>query len=191
MDSPQIQTTSFIPKTRLTTATYQKRGLGLGFLASLFLLVISGGLFGGTYLYKQSLQKEIDDMNVSLEKAKKAFEPSLIIELERFTSLIGNAKTLFTQHGDISKIFKFINDFTLKDVKFSDFKYSVNDKNTSSLMMSGEAKSYTTVALQAKLFENSDFIDRAMFSNFNLKEGGKVGFNAGIIFKSSDLIYKP
>ncbi len=191
MDFPQITTTtSCIPKTRLTTATYPKRGLGLGFFISFFILLLSGGLFGGVYLYKSSLQKEVSDIVVSLEIAKKAFEPSLIVELERFTSSINGAKNLFNQHRDISKIFKLINDLTLKDVKFSDFKYNVDDK-IALLIMSGEAKSYTTIALQAKLFENSDFIDRVLFSNFTLKEGGKVSFSVEIIFKSSYLFYKP
>ncbi len=191
MDFPQITTTtSFIPKTRLTTATYPKRGLGLGFFISFFILLLSGGLFGGVYFYKSSLQKEVNDMAASLEIAKKAFEPSLIAELEKFTSSINGAKTLFNQHTDISKIFKFINDNTLKDVKFSDFKYNMDNK-IALLTMSGEAKSYTTIALQAKLLENSEFIDRALFSNFTLKEGGKVSFNLEIIFKSSELFYKP
>jgi D-ribose pyranose/furanose isomerase RbsD len=191
MDFPQITTTtSFIPKTKLTTATYPKRGLGLGFFISFFILLLSGGLFGGVYLYKSSLQKEVSDMVASLEKAKKAFEPSLIVELEKFTSSINNAKNLFNQHRDISKIFKLINDLTLKDVNFSDFKYNVDDK-TALLIMSGEAKSYTTIALQAKLLENSDFIDRVLFSNFSLKEGGKVSFGVEINFKSSYLFYKP
>lgn len=191
MDFPQIATTtSFIPKTRLTTAAYPKRGLGLGFFISFFILLLSGGLFGGVYFYKSSLQKEVNDMAASLERAKKAFEPSLIAELERFTSSINSAKTLFNQHRDISKIFKLINDLTLKDVKFSDFKYNVDNK-IALLIMSGEAKSYTTIALQAKLFEKSDFIDRVLFSNFSLKEGGKVSFSVEIIFKSSYLFYKP
>lgn len=191
MDFPQITTTtSFIPKTKLTTATYPKKGLGLGFLISLFILLLSAGLFGGVYLYKSSLQKEVNDMTASLEIAKKAFEPSLIAELEKFTSSINGAKNLFNQHTNISKIFELINDLTLKDVKFSDFKYNIDNKNAL-LVMTGEAKSYTTIALQAKLLENSDFIDRVLFSNFILKEGGKVSFSVEIIFKSSYLFYKP
>ncbi len=190
MDFPQIQTTSFIPKTRLTSSTYQARGFGLGILISLLLLVVSGGLFGGVYFYRQSLQKEIDGMISSLEKAKKAFEPNLAVELGQLTSLINGAKSLLPQHGNISEVFKFINANTLSDVRFSDFKYIASDKGISAALV-GEAKSYTTVALQAKLFEESDFIDRAMFSNFNLKEGGKVGFNVEIIFKPSLLVYKP
>ena len=191
MDFPQITTTtSFIPKTKFTAATYPKKGLGLGFFISFFILLLSAGLFGGVYLYKSSLQKEVNDMAASLEIAKKSFEPSLIAELEKFTSSITSAKIIFNQHKDISKIFKLINDLTLKDVKFSDFKYNIDNK-IALLAMTGEAKSYTTIALQAKIFENSEFVDQVVFSNFSLKEGGKVSFSVEIIFKSSYLFYKP
>jgi hypothetical protein len=190
MDFPQITTTSFIPKTRMTTTTYKKSGLGLGFFISLLILILSAGLFGGVYLYRSSLQTEVKDMTASLEIAKKSFEPSLIAELDKFTSAVNSAKVLFNQHRDISKIFKLINDLTLKDVKFSDFDYGVDNK-IAVLTMSGEAKSYTTIALQAKLFENSDFVDRVIFSNFSLKEGGKVSFGVEIDFKPSYLFYQP
>jgi hypothetical protein len=57
--------------------------------------------------------------------------------------------------------------------------------------MVGEAKSYTAVAFQAKLFENNEFIDHVIFSSLNLKEAGKVGFSVELVFKPSYIIYKP
>jgi hypothetical protein len=190
MDSFQSQTTSFIPKTRLTAPTYRPKGISLGLLISILLLLISLGLWGGLYLYKQSLQKGVSDATASLELAKKSFEPGLIADLNRLTFSINAAKIILDQHKASSNIFKFIQDFTLKDVRFSNFSCSINDK-VSSVTMVGEAKSYTAVAFQAKLFENNEFIDHVIFSSLNLKEAGKVGFSVELVFKPSYIIYKP
>lgn len=185
-----ITTTSFIPKTRLTGPTYRRKSFGIGFFISVILLLISLGLLGGAYLYRQALQKSVDEDIASLELARKSFEPVLIDELSQLTFSIKAAKTLVSQHGAASRIFKVISDLTLKDVRFSDFKFTMVEKNPAVTML-GEAGSYTGAALQAKLFGQSDDVSKVTFSNFNLKEAGKVSFNVNIVLNPSILTYQP
>lgn len=189
MDS-SIASTSFIPKTRLTAPSFRRKGLGIGFFISCVLLLISLGLLGGAYLYKQSLQKSVDDDIASLGRAKNSLEPGLIDELNRLNFSINAAKSIFTQHAAVSQIFKIISEFTLKDVRFLNFNFNMTGKNPS-VVMSGEAKGYTSIALQANLFRESDAISQMTFSNFGLKEAGKVSFNVEIILNPPSLIYKP
>lgn len=185
-----ITTTSFIPKTRLTGPTYRRKSLGLGFLISAIVFLISLGLLGGAYLYRQALQKSVDEDIASLELARKSLEPALIDELSQLTFSVNAAKTLASQHGAASRIFKLISDLTLKDVRFLDFKFTMLEKNPVVAML-GEAGSYTSAALQAKLFGQSDDASKVTFSNFNLKEAGKVSFNVNIVFNPSILTYQP
>ncbi len=188
-DGPII-TTSFIPKARLTAPTYRRKSVGVGFLISLLLLLLSAGIFGGLYLYKKSLQTEIDSAAASLELAKKAFEENLVTELSRLNSSVNVTKILFSQHQAASRIFKLISDLVLKDISFSNFNYNFNGKSIT-VAMNGEAKSYAGVALQAKIFEESGFIDKVIFSGLALKGAGKVNFNVELSFNPSYAIYKP
>jgi hypothetical protein len=186
----QISTSSFIPKTKLTAPVYRRRGLGLGIFLSLAVFLLSFALYGGVYFYKKSLQKQLDQTNTSLKRAEAAFELTLIDELERFNAKINAAKILLEQHQAASKIFNLIGSLTLKTTKFSNFNYSFT-ANEPIVTMSGETKSYTDVAIQARIFEDSDSIERASFSGLALKEGGKVSFNVEIIINPQFIVYKP
>lgn len=190
MDSPQPTTTSFIPKTRLTGPVYRRKGIGFGVFIAVLVLLVSLGLFAGVYFYKKSLTKEIEEASASLERAKKAFEPGLISELTQLDSDLKAAEIILLSHSASSKIFDLIGDLTLPEVAFSSFSFNLAEKKPI-ITMAGEAKSYTTVALQARIFEESEFIDKASFSGLSLKEAGKVGFSAELIINPSYLIYKP
>jgi hypothetical protein len=189
MEDP-ITTTSFIPKTRLTEPVYRRKSLGIGFLISFLLLLVSCGLLGGAYLYKQSLQKSVNDDIASLELARKTLESTLIDQLSRLNFSIDAAKILVGQHNAASEIFKIISDSTLGDVRFLNFDFKTVGPNPV-VDMKGEASSYTNVAIQAKLFGQSDSVSQVSISNFNLKEGGKVDFSIKIVFNALALNYKP
>lgn len=179
-------TTSFIPKTRFSTGS-NRTGRGtnfdLGILISGFILLVSLALFGGVYLYKTSAQKGLDETITSLEKTKKAFEPDIIAELSRLSTLINSVKTIFIQHRIPSKILGLLSKLTQKDVFFLNFSYSVDNDKTASIKMIGEANSYTSVASQVKIFEEDEAVQEVSFSNLSLKEAGKVGFNIELIVK--------
>ncbi len=192
MADPQPSITSFIPKTRLTTvASYRQKGAGLFFILSSIILIISLGLLGGVYFYRQSLQKDIDASSASLERARAAFEPKLINELGSLNNAIDASTKPFSQHQAVSNIFKTIESSTLPDAAFSNFNYKISSGGTPTVSMTGEAKSYSQVAIQAKIFRDDDSIDQVSFSNLALKEAGKVSFNLQLVFKPLNLIYKP
>ncbi len=183
-------TTSFIPKSRINAPIQRGRGIGLGLLVSGLILLISLGLLGGVYFYKQSLQNGVNDESANLARAKKAFEPALFNEINNLKNSIDASKQILAQHDASSKILKLVGDLTLKDVAFTTFTYVVSNKAVN-IVMIGDAKSYTAIALQAKLFEDSDFIDSVAFSDLSLKEAGKVNFNITFNVSPDFLIYKP
>lgn len=152
--------------------------------------MVSLVFFGGAYFYKQSLQKNVNEMAASLERAQNAFEPGLINELSRLSGSIIAAKQVLENHRVISKILNLIGALTLKDTTFSNFKYAARD-NKITIAMNGETKSYAGVALQAKLFEESGSVESVIFSNLSLKEAGKVNFNVELAIKPEFLIYEP
>ncbi len=190
MADSQPSITSFIPKTRLTAPSYRQKGVGLFFILGSIILVISLGLLAAIYFYRQSLQKDIDGLSASLERARAAFEPQLINELSGLNNSIDASTELFSRHQAVSNIFKIIESSTLPNVAFSNFNYKISSGGNSVVSMTGEATSYTQVAIQAKIFRDNDAIDQVSFSNLSLKEAGRVSFNLQLVFKSSSLIYK-
>lgn len=188
MDSQN--TTSFIPKTRLNPSPYRGKGIGAGVLIAIIIFVLSALLYGGAFLYKNNLQKQIDELEASLGRVKAAFEPALISEFKKVSSKIESSKILLLQHKALSHVLNLIGSLTTKDVRFSNFNGSFSGQKAV-VTMFGEARSYTAVAVQAKVFENNDSIEQVSFSGLSLGSGGRVRFNVEIIFKPGIFSYKP
>lgn len=181
---------SFIPKKTFTRPSYKAGGPGLlvifAFLVFLISLVVAGGLF----FYKSNLEKQVDLLIQSLERAKAAFEPSLISEMIQASVKIDSAKSLFAQHKTLIPILDLLSKNTLKNVRFNGFNYSGNEKEPI-VTLKGVAKDYTNLAVQAKVFEDEKNIKSVSFSDFSLGDKGIVNFSVKIVVAPSFLAYKP
>lgn len=188
---------SFIPKKSSKSnykAIYKEAGLGFILKAVVFLFILSVGGFGASYFYKQAITREIDELSLSLDKAKSAFDPSLVNETEGLMSSISFATELLNNHIHPSYIFDEIEKITHERVAFSSFNFSYEPQQTTgnnlAVEMSGTAQGYRVLAEQALIFDESEIVKDYSFSGFTLDEDGNLTFSLnltldlGILFKN-------
>ncbi len=171
------QTTSFIPKKPLENKVEpSKKPASIFLLISAIIFVITLVATGSVYFYRSLLVKRIDNMSVSLEKAKAAFEPALILELKRLNSRIDASSSITAKHMAPSEVFALLEELTLKSVRFKKFGYSTASEKIT-VNMSGEAKNYSSIALQSSVLGKSPYVKNPIFSNLNLDSKGNVNFD--------------
>ena len=157
--------TSFIPKKPVTmTGQSQPSSMSLLLVVSIIIFLISLGLAGYVFLQKNLLlQKLTTDQNTIETNKSGLTSDSITIEsLVELNSRINVAKDLLNKHIAVSPIFDFLQQGTLKSVRFKNFNFSSADVNEAgisriSIQMSGVAKDWETVASQADEFGKADW----------------------------------
>ena len=160
---------SFIPHDAGDVKMSAPRIGGNGFsdlilLLSIVLLVASGALAGGVFLYEKYLQTSTDSKMEQLQRAKNAFEPSLIIELTRLDDRMHAAAAILSGHIAPSVIFGALEKATLTTVAFGSLDLNIADHQRITIKMDGVARSVNSIALQAQLFSKNGVISSPLFS---------------------------
>lgn len=172
--------TSFIPKKTPTGGPSRVSGGLLGVLATIifvFAIILSVGVYG----YQKILESRIDKMQTELTNARDALQPEVIKELSRANARFVAGEDLIKRHTLISSLFKELESLTLGSVRFSKFSYVADDLGGIVIGMNGEATSYSTLALQAKIFSENTNFKNSQFGDLDLDKSGNVIFS----FKSS------
>ena len=182
---------SFIPKKPITgKRTVRKGASGLFFGISFIIFLVAVSASVGVYFYKTYMEKKVESMSVSLERAKAAFEPSLIIELKRLNARISASEEILSNHIAFSRLFETLEETTLKTIRFNTFNYSMGDGDTVSITAQGEAEGYSSIALQSDEFGDNPYIQNPIFSNLGLTKDGKVTFDMLMDVDKSYLSYE-
>lgn len=182
--------TSFIPKRPLTKDSVVRDepiGIFVMLTTVIFFLSLLSGI--GVYFYKILVQNEIKNSSVSLERAEKAFDPALIVELERLDKRIESAKQILGKHVVITPIFRLLEDTTIPLVRFNRFNYALSSSGEIELTLSGETRGYAYVAGQSDLLGKSKYITQHIFSNLNLDNSGNVTFDLFAVVDPSLVSY--
>ena len=171
---------SFIPKQPVNEPVRTSSGSNIFFLISFLIFIVSLVGAGGAYLWDKQLDKQIADVNSNLNQARSSFDQNTIKEFVRLNDKINAADLLMKQHVAPSVLFRVIGDATLKNVRFSNFRYSNAGGDKISVAMSGEAVSYEAVALQASAFTNPklrNVFRSPIFSDPDLNASGRAIFS--------------
>ena len=152
-----------------------REGSILGFVAGL-IFSASVILALGIFAYELYLNYAIKSMARNLEDARAALEPETVIELTDLNKRIASTDELISRHSSLSVLFDFLEDNTLKGVRFSNFSYSTTQQGLV-VIMRGEALGYAALALQAEAFNQSKILENPVFSDLNLDERGNVVFS--------------
>lgn len=176
---------TFIPRTPIPPSS--RRGTGIGWFITLgfFALLIAIFITAGLWLYRGLLTSQVAGFTETLKQVESEFEPSLILELRRTAQAIDVGRELLKKHVATSRLLKFIEDNTLPEATFSRFIYKEG-----SVVLSGSARSYASLAQQARVFEDSPFVKQATFSDFALGSGGLVNFRAELIIEPELISYQ-
>lgn len=174
--------TSFVPKKTLIPKDVVTSGSAVHLLlasgAIVFLMVLA--VFAGVYLYRALLNKTINEQSLALEKAKKAFETSFIVDAKRFDRRINGANSILKRHQIITPVFSLLSELTLQTVRYNSLIYT-NASGVPSLSLSGEAKGYASVALQSDAFLESEKIRNPLFTD--VVNVNKDASKSGVSFK--------
>lgn len=172
--------TSFIPKKNLILKSEEKGVrvsfnlfLSLGMIVFFLMVATSGGI----YFYKVLIQNKITEQGVTLEKAKKAFEPSFIAETERLDDRLIAAKSVLANHVVALPVFALLEELTLKTIRFTKLNYQNKKSEVPTIELEGVAQSYTSVALQSDSFAGDERIKNPIFSGVGLTDEGAVKFS--------------
>ena len=182
--------TSFIPKKSLAKDTIV-REVPVGFFTLISTVLFFASLFSGigVYFYKNFLNAQIKQNSGLLQSAQKAFDTTLIVELERIDKRIESAKGILTNHIVVSPIFKLLETSTIPSVRFNTFSYSFSNRKIE-INMSGQARNYAYVALQSDVLGKNKYFLQHIFSDLNLDGSGNVTFNLSTVVSPTLLSYK-
>lgn len=172
--------TSFVPKKTILEKEPRHSGSFSGLFNIIALVIFITSILGAgaAYFYRSSLEERVESYKVSLERARGQFEPGLITELQVLDKRMRAATTILENHIAVSPIFVLLGEITLPTVRYSDFSYEFNPENPNlvDVQITGEAKGYNYIALQADLFGENKFIKNPIFSEFTLDQLGNVDF---------------
>jgi hypothetical protein len=186
---PQAQT-SFIPKKSLSTEKRSGGGVGIFYLISIFIFLVSLVAAGAAFAYTQYLKSTLASKSHSLELAQGAYEPGSIRDLTRLNQRITNAKTLLARHISPSAVFDLLSAETLEQVQFKEFSYAFADTGKVSIQLRGVANSFSAVALQSDQFGANKSLSSVVFSDITVDVLGKVNFSVSATMDTNALLYR-
>lgn len=190
---------SFIPKSTLNRPTESTTSsVGLLFVVSLMLLLISAIVFGGTLLYKSLLFNEInapcdssDDgvqrcgLKATVERERRNIDLLTIQALQRLDKKLSAVNVLVEQHKDLLRVFRLLENNTLPTIGYTSFAYS--PKN---ITLDGQALGFEDIAVQSQVFtetKRSNQVQEFMFSDLDQDQQGKVKFKLTLVI-NPDLV---
>lgn len=144
----------------------------LGLLLSIVLLVASAALAGAVFLYAEYAQSSATSKIAQLQRAKDAFEPSLINQITRLDDRMQAANTILAAHTAPLAIFDALQAATLSTVSYSQLSYSGFDPQNMTVKMAGVAQSVNSIALQADLLSKDGVIANPIFSDITRQSDG-------------------
>ncbi len=203
---------SFIPKQVLVKESRPRREpLGLFFLLSLVVLFIVLLFLGGVYVYRSTLDSEINrpcpsvnpgaiegcGLIASIEARRQSLDQTLILRIERLDKLLKRAAVILDNHRTLLPVFRFLEDQTLQTIRYSSFS-----QTGASLNLRGSAQNYEGIALQSIIFAENSRVENSrvkdfVFSDLNVDAGGRVNFslklevNPKLLNYFDDLLARP
>ena len=166
---------TFIPRDTVTTVRRRQSSGGLNdliLLASIVLVVASGALGVGVFLYQKLLVTQSASKVAELQRAEAAFEPSLISQLTRLDDRMHAADTVLGGHIAPTQFFQALGAATLQTVSFQSLDYEETDASHIVVKMQGVAQSVNSIALQSDLLSKNGIITSPIFSNIARQSDG-------------------
>jgi hypothetical protein len=128
------------------------------------------------YLYKVRLAAIVNSRIDSINRAEKAFEPAVILDLKKLDIRLRAGTELLSKHIAVSDFLESLGESTLPEVSFNTFSFEY-EPDGSYVDMAGEARGYLQIAQQSDIFEDNNYIQNHIFSGFTLTETGRITFS--------------
>ena len=186
--------TTFIPKTPIAQqpvaqSSGTSKPVGILFVISLIIFIVSIGIGAGVYVYKSYLQKQVDDLAVSLERVQKSLDPNAIKEFTVMDKRLKNAETLLSSHVVSFPLLDMLRKTTLPTVRYTKMDFEFTETGDLSVKLSGESDSYRSIALQSQALAQNANLSDTIFSNFVVTPKGRVSFDVAFTIPKTDLTF--
>lgn len=193
MDPNQI-TTTFIPKKPLqevVTGSPVRSSAPTGTLLvlAIIIMVLTIASLGGLLFYNKFLESNITQLQTSITRSEKEYEPTLLADLTKLDKRLKNGSMIINQHLAISPIFDLIEQNTLKTVRFSKFDFKNSETGMYLVTLAGEADNYQSIAMQSQSFGDVAAFKGIIFSDFTLTPKNRISFNASFTVSPDILNY--
>ncbi len=156
----------------------------------LVVLLVATLLMGlGVYALDRSVTSQIGQLSDSLARSQKAFEPKVILELKDLDMRLKTASTLLQKHIAVSSFFEMLGAQTLPGIAYDSFRFINDEKEGYSIVITGRATSYETIAEQSSIFGDDSRVAQHVFSNFKLLDTGRISFDLFVVPSPSGILY--
>jgi len=174
--------TSFIPKKPMMASSVSVSGkepVNFFSVIATLLLIVSILTAAGLFVYKIYLTKQKETLSSSLLINRDSFEKDTIDELELFNKRTDSAKKILSNHVILSPLFALLGGITIPQVQYTRFDQQIDDKGVVTVDMTGTARDYRSIALQADIFNGpkGSSLKNVLFSNLIKDKNNNVSFN--------------
>lgn len=189
---PKFQT-SFIPKKTVDSDSRNKSVVytetNIFSLAATIVFITTTLFFGGLFLYKNMLVKQVAQADSDLESARSAIQPEKIQEIIQNNLRITNSKEILDRHLATSRLLTFLSGSVLKKVKFEELSYQ-NKDGVPSIIITSEAQNYNTFAYQEQVLSSNEYIKNPSYTEISLTPNGNIRFKFSGRIEPSLVSYK-
>lgn len=161
---------SFIPKqtkTAVSSRVHKKKHFNTLSLVSTIVLIASLVFAGGTYFYRDYLQKELEEEKQALTDERGRFSESDIASIRELDRQFAAAEYLLSNHLAPSKIFDALELTTKETVQFTSFSLARLSGQEVSLTVGGATEEFKSIALQALEFGDEPLLENMVFTQFS------------------------
>lgn len=183
--------TSFIPKKPIDQGSKMgsSNTVSLFTLISILIFVVAVLSSGVVYFWGVSIQSQIVEMKAKITKAQESYEPATIERLIETSQRLKSGRDILNNHISPSLIFQALEESTLKSVRFKSFEYTYSTNGVISISMRGQARDFSTIALQSDVFANNKYIQNPILGDLALDQQGNVSFSFTANIPKDQILY--
>lgn len=171
--SPSIPT-SFVPKQPVGPTRKQSVANNILMIVAVVLLVVTLAAAGGMFVYSKYLQGLEQSKAQQLLQKQKEISSDSVEQFIRLKNRLLASETLVNQHVQLSQFFDELEKITLQNVRFVSMNIQVAADRTATLNLTGQAKTFNTLAAQSKAFASEPYIKSAIFSSIAPDSSSKM-----------------
>lgn len=138
-------------------------------------LAIAGA--GATFVYQYVLESIRDNKAKELAAVEATTNRATIDEFIRLRDRLVASRTILDGHVALSQYFDVLEALTLKTVSYDSLELVEAEGGRIELTMNGEARTFNTLAAQSAAFASEKRIKRAIFSDIQVTQSGRVSFS--------------
>ncbi len=152
------------------------------------LVVFSLLVYGGLFFYNKSLNNQIDEFKTQIEEINNQRDNEFEANAKSLDSALKSLKKVLENHLYWSNIFSKIEELTVPQVNFLDFKGTLEEDGSVKLTLSGITLGYTYLAKQMVSFGQEELVSGIKVSGISLGTEGGVEFDLDINFLKDILL---